>query len=222
MEMSNCKNDSDSLNQIFNQSDLPNRKSNIMNKIIILLLSLIIIILVVSLIVVNVKLRNKKNGDNNENNKDHYIQLSFDAFSALQTLIKTTNITNENIVRAHYKNVKEKIKTSTNLTDGTYNLITKEPISFKEGYQVSFETDDRNYQNGYYTDDEYDEIVYKLASILNVNASLGVYETIPEISYHIKDKNLSLGMASLFNQISIWDWSNDIEILNELRQNKKN
>ena len=110
--------------------------------------------------------------------------------------------------------------TVTISTDGTYDLITKEPVSFGDGYQVSFETDSRNYESGYYTDEEYDDLVYKLAAILNVNASLGVYENNPEVSYHIKEKNTSLAMAALYNQISIWDWANDHEILNEFKQDK--
>ena len=203
--------------------------------ILLILLTLIILGLVAALIVVGVKLHNKKKDynkleekynqlKNNYNSTNEFYSKRNDSlnyiFDAYQKLIQTTNVVNPNISKNSYKNVKQIIKSSKNLTDGTYNLITKEPVSHNDGYQVSFETDSRNYESGYYTDEEYDDLVYKLAAILNVNASLGVYENNPEVSYHIKEKNTSLAMAALYNQISIWDWANDHEILNEFKQDK--
>jgi uncharacterized membrane-anchored protein YhcB (DUF1043 family) len=203
--------------------------------VLLIILALIIIGLVIALIVVGVKLHKKKKDYNklkdkyNELNNNYNQTDSFyssrndslnDIFNVYQRLIQKTNVVNPNISKDSYKNVKQKVRSSTDLTDGTYDLITKAPVSYSDGYQCSFETDSRNYESGYYTDEEYDDLVYKLAAILNVNASLGVYENVPEISYHIKDKNTSLAMAALYNQISVWDWVNDYELLNQFRQNK--
>jgi len=168
----------------------------------------------------NELLKNMTNSGNGYPSAEYNASLS-NIFDVFQNLIRTTNVSNENIDREQYKDIKAEINSTINLTDGTYDLLTKEPIENKDGYQVSFETDDRNYQNGYYTDEEYDELIYKLAAILNVNASLGVYESIPEVSYYIKDKNVAVAMAALFNQISIWDWKNDMEILNQFHQKPK-
>jgi len=168
----------------------------------------------------NELLKNMTNSGNGYPSAEYNASLS-NIFDVFQNLIRTTNVSNENIDREQYKDIKAEINSTINLTDGTYDLLTKEPIENKDGYQVSFETDDRNYQNGYYTDEEYDELIYKLAAILNVNASLGVYESIPEVSYYIKDENVAVAMAALFNQISIWDWKNDMEILNQFHQKPK-
>ena len=51
---------------------------------------------------------------------------------------------------------------------------------------------------------KYDDLVYKLASILNISANLGVYENNPEISFYVKEKNVSLAIAAFFNQKLIW------------------
>ena len=191
-----------------------NSKCNFM-AILLILLILIILGLLAGLIALAVKFH-KKNDDYDEL-EEKYIKLRNDynisnstfskqndslndIFNVFQKLIQDTEITNPMISKDNYKNVKEKVISSNNLPDGTYDFVTKEEISHNNGYQVSFETDSRNYESGYYSDEEYDELVYKLACILNVNASLGVYETIPEISYYIKNKNTSLAIAALYNQ----------------------
>ena len=94
-----------------------------------------------------------------------------------------------------------------------------EKISYQNGYHVSFETKTRYYQY-YYTDEEYDNIVYKIASLLGVDADLGVFEHHPQISYWIENKELALSVAALFNQQSIWDWSTNQLIINTMHQPK--
>ena len=203
--------------------------------ILLSLLILIILGLIAGIIALAVKLHNKK--DDYDELEEKYVNLrkeynmtdsAFskqndslnDIFDVYQKLIQETEIVNPNISKDSYTNVKEKVRSSNNLPDGTYDFVTKDEISFKDGYQVSFETDSRNYESGYYSNEQYDNLVYKLACLLNVNASLGVYETIPEISYHINDKNTSLTKAALFNQISVWDWENNYELLNDFHQDK--
>ena len=113
--------------------------------ILLALLTLIILGLVAALIVVGVKLHNKKKDYNKL--EDKYNQLNNDynstndfyskrndslnaIFDVYQRLIQTTNVVNHNVSKDSNKNVKQIIKSSTNLTDGTYDLITKEPVSF--------------------------------------------------------------------------------------------
>ena len=103
--------------------------------------------------------------------------------------------------------------------DGTYSYVDQKKISYPKGYHVSFETKTRYYEY-YYTDEEYDNLVYKLACLLGVNADLGVFNNFPMISFYIEDKQLALSIAALFNQQSIWDWSTNTIILNTLHQPK--
>ena len=203
--------------------------------ILLTLLILIILGLIAGIIALAVKLHNKK--DDYDELEEKYVNLrkeynmtdsAFskqndslnDIFDVYQKLIQETEIVNPNISKDSYKNVAEKVRSSNNLPDGTYDFVTKEEISFKDGYQVSFETDSRNYESGYYSNEQYDNLVYKLACLLNVNASLGVYETIPEISYYIQNKTKALAIAALYNQKSIWDWENDFEVFNDFHQDK--
>ena len=203
--------------------------------ILLIIFIVIILCLIAAVIVLAVKLHKKNNdyddleekynilkNNNNMTNSTYSKQNDSlnDIFNVFQKFIQDTEIINPKISRDNYRNVKDNVISSRDLTDWTYDFVTKEELFYNTGYQVSFETDSRNYESGYYTDEEYDELVYKLASLFNVNASLGVYETIPEISYHINDKNTSLAIAALFNQISVWDWENNYELLNDFHQDK--
>ena len=52
-------------------------------------------------------------------------------------------------------------------------------------------------------------------SLLSDNSAyLGVYSSVPELSFHFDDLELARDMAIVFNQISIWDWSISDEIFN--------
>ena len=216
---------------------IPTKKNSKCNfiAIILALLTLIILGLIAGIIALAVKLHKKK--DDYDDLEEKYVKLGNeynmtdsafskqndslnDIFDVYQKLIQETEIVNPNISKDSYTNVAEKVSSSNNLTDGTYDFVTKEEISYKDGYQVSFETDLRNYESGYYSNEQYDNLVYKLACLLNVNASLGVYETIPEISYYIQNKSKALAIAALYNQISIWDWENDFEVFNDFHQDK--
>ena len=50
-------------------------------------------------------------------------------------------------------------------------------------------------------------IVYKLSSILGINAFLAVYDNNTHIGFYFEDKNKPLSFAALFNQDSVWEWS---------------
>ena len=90
------------------------------------------------------------------------------------------------------------------------DIYTKEKVSFDRGYQVSFET---SYDS--YTDTEYEDIAYKMSLLSDNNVYLGVYSSVPELSFYFEDLELANVLAIVFNQYSIWDWSASDEILNE-------
>ena len=123
------------------------------------------------------------------------------------------------IKKEDYQDIKQKFEVMKNFSDGTYDYISQELITYQNGYSVGFETRSRAYDN-YYTDAEYDNIVYKIAALLGRNADLGVYDNKPEISFHIIDKDLAFSLAAIFNQQTIWDWAKDDVLSNQLYQEK--
>ena len=161
----------------------------------------------------------KKNYTDLETKYDKQNGTTNDIFNTLQGLIANTSMSNTQIKKDDYKNVKSKLLSMKDFEDGTYSFIDQSKISYNKGYEVSFETRSRYYEN-YYTDDEYDNIVYKIAALLGRNADLGVYDNKPEISFHIIDKDLAFSLAAIFNQQTIWDWAKDDLLANPLYQEK--
>lgn len=142
-----------------------------------------------------------------------------DIFNTLQGLIANTSMSNTQIKKDDYKSVKSKLLSMKDFEDGTYSFIDQSKISYNKGYEVSFETRSRYYEN-YYTDDEYDNIVYKIAALLGTNADLGVFGKMPQISFYIENLDLALAVAAVFNQQSIWDWSKGEILVNVMHQPK--
>jgi hypothetical protein len=72
---------------------------------------------------------------------------------------------------------------------------------------------------------EYDEIAYKLSLMSDNKVYLGVYGSIPEISFHFEDIELANVVSIIFNQICIWSWKDNDEIKNryckEIQKTKK-
>ena len=208
---------------------------NSKKKSIILIISiLLVIILFISTIIVGIKLRSKSSKyddlktnylnleskyNNLENKYENQNNTINDIFNSFQDLIANTTMPSTTIKKDDYINVKSKLTNLKDFDDGTYDFVTQQEINYEKGYHVSFETKSRYYEN-YYSDEEYDNIVYKIASLLGVNADLGVYNKFPQISFYIEDKDLALSIAALFNQQSIWDWSKNEIILNPLHQPK--
>ena len=175
---------------------------------------LIIIILIVIVIILSIKL---------SNNSIDYKELKIkyetqnktlnDIFLTFQNLISKTNITHNNIHKENYKKVREKVKSAITLKEGTYDFVSLNNENFEKGYSVIFETPSRNSEN-YYSENEYDDMVYKLSCLFGKNAHIAVYENNPHISFYIEDKKLSFSMAALFNQKTIWDWKASEDIPN--------
>ena len=195
--------------------------------IIMIIAFVLAILLLISTIIVAVQLSSKSSDYDDLNKKYNDLETQYnnqnatinDIFNTFQGLIANTTMSSTTINREDYINVKEKLNSMKNFSDGTYSYVNKTKISYPKGYHVSFETKTRYYQY-YYTDEEYDNIVYKIASLLGVNADLGVFNNFPQISFYIEDKQLVLSIAALFNQQSIWDWSTNTIILNTLHQPK--
>ena len=115
---------------------------------------------------------------------------------------------------SHLKRNKEKF---TVKEDGTYDMHSHEKISFSKGYQVSFETNKDTYSN-----EEYDEIAFKMSLISDNHIYLGVYDSIPEMSFYFDDYELANAISVIFNQTAIWDWSKNDEIKNIYYKDKGN
>ena len=131
----------------------------------------------------------------------------------LRNYIFTHDIKRKEANRTKYDEVYQ-LKNETNITvDGTYDLFTKEILNFDTGYQVSFET---VYDN--YTEQEYEELAYKMALMSENTVYLGVFDGNPELSFHFTDIELANVLGIVFDQISIWDWSVMDEIINDFRE----
>lgn len=92
--------------------------------------------------------------------------------------------------------------------DGTYDIDKMEAVNFEEGYQVTF------CQIG----DDYSPAEYgaKVNEFVKVSSDgktyAGKFESTPEISFHLKDKEEAIRLAKKYNQISVWDWGAGDEI----------
>ena len=149
-----------------------------------------------------------------KNNQDEKIMNIL--IEKLRYYIFNHDIQREGAERSKYENIRNiSQNVSDDTEDGTYDIYTKENVSFDRGYQVSFET---SYDN--YTDDEFEDIAYKMSLLSDNSAYQGVYSLNPELSFHFDDLELASVLGTLFNQISIWDWSIMDERFNEYFVNK--
>lgn len=112
----------------------------------------------------------------------------------------------ENTLAEHQRAISE--LSSSKYPDGTYNLKTLKPLSYNNGYQVSFCRVGDNYSPK--------EYAAKVNEFLDVSsdkiASAGKFQSTPEVSFHIKDKSVAIKKAKKYNQISVWDWKSGEEI----------
>lgn len=98
---------------------------------------------------------------------------------------------------------------SSKYEDGTYDIATKKPVSYDDGYQVTFCQIGDNY-----SDIEYARKVNEcLERSSDGKTCAGKFEGTPEISFHFADRATAIAYARANNQISIWDWKNGDQIL---------
>ena len=143
-------------------------------------------------------------------NNEEYMNILIEK---LKRYIFSHNIERPDNPKSKYNKVREKIFNFKEIVDGTYDLYSHEIMHFNNGYQVSFET---FYDS--YTDEEYEEIVYKMSLMSDNSCYIGVYGSKPEISFYFENYELANVIAILFNQISIWDWRKDREIFNKFHK----
>lgn len=108
---------------------------------------------------------------------------------------------NRPIQEVHKAKIKE-LESDKYEGDNTYDLDTLKPVSFEDGYQVTFCQIGDNYTN-----DQYQAKVnecLKLSS--NGKTYAGKFEGTPEISFHCANREQAIAYAKANNQISIWDW----------------
>ena len=158
-----------------------------------------------------------ENQYSNQNDTLHYIFKD-----VYQNLILTSNISHSNVDKIYYISIIPILQIAHEYPVGIYELTPLNKVNYNKGYQVGFETNSRNWMHYNFDQyDEYDDIIYKLSSLLGVNANLEVFSNYyARISFHIEDLFTSLSIAAFFNQKSIWDWANNCEILNTFHQPK--
>lgn len=106
----------------------------------------------------------------------------------------------------HEKAIKE--LSSDKYPDGTYDIESKQPIEYEDGYQVTFCQIGDNY-----TEDEHARLCEEfLKESTDDKISAGKFGGTPEISFHLKDRETAERLAKKYNQISIWDWKTWNEI----------
>ena len=198
-----------------------NNKSKI-NLYLLIFLILIVIIFIIIIIVLSVKLSNKSDDyddvkkqlntlieENNQIKTQYKIQNNTlnDIFHVFQDLISKTEISNNDIPKEKYSNVMATVKSKIEKFEGegTYDFVTEKKETFTTGFHIDFETPSRNSENAY-TEEEYDDLVYKLSCIYGRNMHINYYENIPHISFYCEDRNIAFAMGALFNQKNIWDW----------------
>ena len=212
----------------------PRTKINLFLLIFIIVITIILIIII---IVLSVELSNKSKDykdikkelndlkdnynfqiEENKRIKSQYKSQNNtlnDIFHIFQKVISTTNITHNSINKEDYSKVMEKIKLKIKNyeNDRTYDFVTDNIEEFSTGFHVDFETPSRNSTN-YYTENEYDDIVYKLSCLFGRNVHINYYDKIPHVSYYCENRDFAFAMGALFNQKYIWDWKKKEDIPN--------
>ena len=109
------------------------------------------------------------------------------------------------------KGAKARALSFCGFSDGTYNPFTRDCITYKYGYQVSF-VGPKTFEQT--TDAEYDLIVSKLICETKSREHVGVYEKAPETSFRLSSYKRTMSIAERYNQESIWDWQREMPIIN--------
>lgn len=118
-------------------------------------------------------------------------------------------------------NIIEYLKTDTNIDylqklntnefeDGTYDIQTKQPISFKSGFQATFQQLKDNY-----TKKQFMRLIQKYASETDGKYYIGKFNNEIEVSFHFENETDAIQICKLFNQVSYWNWNTMNEIPNK-------
>ena len=90
----------------------------------------------------------------------------------------------------------------------TYDLDTLQVREYANGYQVTFCQIGDNYSDAEYAN----KVNEFLAISSDGKVSAGKFEGTPEVSFHCPNRATAIRMARKYNQISVWDWKNQVEI----------
>jgi hypothetical protein len=118
-------------------------------------------------------------------------------------------------------NIIEYLKTDTNIDylqklntnefeDGTYDIQTKQPISFKSGFQATFQQLKDNY-----TKKQFMRLIQKYANETDGKYYIGKFNNEIEVSFHFENETDAIQICKLFNQVSYWNWNTMDEIPNK-------
>lgn len=100
-------------------------------------------------------------------------------------------------------NVLNLIETFKKQADGTYNITTKENVTYPNGYQVSFVRPEAFEQ---LSCQDWDDITNYFCTYLNSMAHIGVYCGEAEVSFHCISSEKAINTMVEYNQESILDW----------------
>lgn len=127
-----------------------------------------------------------------------------------------------------YVKLIEKVKSYNGKPEGTYDYKTGERKEYPKGYSVSFHQNEPDKggkwksQFGRYTPEEYDKLTNGIAEMYKAEVGIGVYEDVPEITFHVDDFKDAFKIMKEYNQKSIWDWRTMQEIPNPHYNPKQN
>lgn len=118
-------------------------------------------------------------------------------------------------------NIIEYLKNDTNIDylqrlntnefeDGTYDIQTKQPISFKSGFQATFQQLKDNY-----TKKQFMKLIQKYANETDGKYYIGKFNNEIEVSFHFENELDAIQICKLFNQVSYWNWSTMDEVPNK-------
>ena len=139
--------------------------------------------------------------------------LLYNLLTRFKKYILEHDIERPDVSKYKYENISQLKTNFTGDDDGTYDLYSHEIVLFNKGYQVSFETsfDD-------YTEQDYDELCYKLSLMTDNNVYLGIWAGELEFSFYFEDYDLANAVGILFDQWAIWDWSVNYSIDNKFHE----
>ena len=98
------------------------------------------------------------------------------------------------------------------LEDGTYNMYTLELASFNDGYQVS--PCDDSVSN--LSEAAFNTFIIGFMTLHDLTLNdlyIGVYNGKPEISIRVESLEDAKRIGNAYNQYSIWDWRNMVEVI---------
>lgn len=107
---------------------------------------------------------------------------------------------------ARHKALREK-NGEPGMPDCTVDPDTGDMVTFRDGFQVAFQTSvSEEDGDGHVSDEDYDRITEELKKRTGSKAYVGVFD-VPETSFHCRTYAQAMAIARRYNQHSILKWS---------------